>query len=110
MCTLEENSCNIEPDSGPCRASKPRYNFDKNDKSCKTFLYGGCDGNRNNFLTERDCFAACGDNPTIVQNRSDGTYVYFDIVITKVCISFFAKVFSKKYLDCNLEMAHIIKA
>merc|ERR1712109_235171 len=68
----EQNSCNSEPDAGPCRASMPRYYFDKNDKSCKTFLYGGCDGNRNNFQTEKDCYAACGDNPTIVvYDRSD---------------------------------------
>jgi len=68
----EQNSCNSEPDAGPCRASMPRYYFDKNDKSCKTFLYGGCDGNRNNFVTERDCFAACGDRPTLViENRME---------------------------------------
>ena len=50
----------------------PRYYFDKNDKRCKTFLYGGCDGNRNNFMSERDCFAACGDNPTLVVDPIKG--------------------------------------
>ena len=71
----------------------PRYYFDKNDKSCKTFLYGGCDGNRNNFLTERDCFAACGDNQTIVVNQT----TVVDGMILKILVCCLIKVNKLQY-------------
>ena len=28
---------------------------------CKLFVYGGCKGNGNNFLSEIDCLQQCGD-------------------------------------------------
>ena len=57
--------CLSEPDTGPCKASIARYYFDQNDKTCKKFRYGGCDGNKNNFLTERDCLMACNRRPML---------------------------------------------
>jgi len=67
----EGNFCSEEPDAGPCKASKPRFYFDENDKSCKTFLYGGCKGNRNNFLTEKDCQNACNKDQSISPRVDD---------------------------------------
>ncbi|OPL33379.1 kunitz-type precursor protease inhibitor 2, partial [Mytilus galloprovincialis] len=54
-----EPSC-IEPRSpGPCRASFPRYFFNKQSKNCEFFIYGGCRGNGNNFVTKEDCEDLC---------------------------------------------------
>jgi len=39
-----EHPCNIEPDPGNCEAAMPRYYFDKEERECKEFLWGGCDG------------------------------------------------------------------
>jgi hypothetical protein len=36
--------CQLEPDSGPCYAYFTRYYYDKTEKRCKPFVYGGCGG------------------------------------------------------------------
>lgn len=56
----EEDPCRVAPDAGPCLEQLPRYFFDRSDSACKKFLYGGCAGNTNNFLTEGECAARCG--------------------------------------------------
>ncbi|XP_066464743.1 kunitz-type protease inhibitor 1 [Eleutherodactylus coqui] len=47
------------PDTGPCRASFSRWYFDPVEKRCMGFTYGGCKGNRNNFVHEHDCEEFC---------------------------------------------------
>lgn len=37
-----------------------RYAYNKETGHCDSFTYGGCRGNRNNFLTEIDCMNTCG--------------------------------------------------
>ncbi|XP_074535083.1 amyloid beta precursor like protein 2 isoform X4 [Halichoeres trimaculatus] len=51
--------CTLEAETGPCRASMPRWHFDLNQKKCVRFIYGGCAGNRNNFDSEEYCMAVC---------------------------------------------------
>ena len=53
--------CTSKPETGPCWAAIPRYYFDKDRKICKQFTYGGCEGNQNNYKTEKECFKTCGD-------------------------------------------------
>lgn len=57
-CPLTE-VCTLEPETGPCRASMPRWHFDVDQKKCVRFIYGGCAGNRNNFDSEDYCMAVC---------------------------------------------------
>ncbi|XP_077174566.1 putative Kunitz-type serine protease inhibitor [Paroedura picta] len=45
--------------TGRCRASFPRWFFDLETQTCKMFIYGGCGGNRNNYLLEEDCLRQC---------------------------------------------------
>eukprot|EP00803_Ostreobium_quekettii_P003963 evm.model.scf_299.8 EVM.evm.TU.scf_299.8 scf_299:98998-99722(+) len=52
--------CSLKPDPGPCRAFITRYYYDAEMKMCKTFVYGGCQGNANNFETAKECQDACG--------------------------------------------------
>lgn len=47
-------------DSGPCRGIYKRYAYNREYGRCESFTYGGCRGNRNNFLTESDCINSCG--------------------------------------------------
>jgi hypothetical protein len=55
----EPSACFLNPDPGPCLASMPRYAFDGSTGLCLPFIYGGCDGNANNFETIESCYATC---------------------------------------------------
>ncbi|XP_043552386.1 low-density lipoprotein receptor-related protein 11 isoform X2 [Chiloscyllium plagiosum] len=59
--------CLVPPAPGPCEGHFPRWYFDSVSKTCRHFIYSGCQGNRNNFLQELDCKNGCtgvqGDNP-----------------------------------------------
>lgn len=51
--------CQEAAEQGPCRGSFVRYAFDSATGECQTFSYGGCRGNRNNFVTREDCLKTC---------------------------------------------------
>nr|QKV49749.1 tissue factor pathway inhibitor 2 [Blarina brevicauda] len=51
--------CLLPLDVGPCRALIPSYYYDRYTQSCRLFMYGGCEGNTNNFETLEDCKDAC---------------------------------------------------
>ena len=36
--------CALDPDPGPCEAYFPKYYYDKQEKKCKEFIWGGCGG------------------------------------------------------------------
>lgn len=40
---------------GPCEAAIPRWYFDATRKDCFEFIYGGCQGNQNNFNLHDAC-------------------------------------------------------
>ncbi|PIO14538.1 hypothetical protein AB205_0191710 [Aquarana catesbeiana] len=51
--------CEQPRDPGPCKAHVKRYYYDQETDTCKDFIYGGCEGNRNNFKTEEECKRIC---------------------------------------------------
>lgn len=42
--TVCELNCTLEPNSGKCLGAFSKYYFDKTEKKCKVFTWGGCDG------------------------------------------------------------------
>ncbi|KAH8283632.1 hypothetical protein KR018_010048 [Drosophila ironensis] len=42
-----------------CTAYIPNYSYDSQRNECVKFIYGGCQGNDNRFLTREDCEAQC---------------------------------------------------
>ncbi|XP_049526966.1 tissue factor pathway inhibitor-like [Dermacentor silvarum] len=51
--------CSLPAKAGPCEAAIPRVFFNVNSEACEDFVYGGCEGNRNNFNNHAQCQAAC---------------------------------------------------
>ncbi|XP_035723305.1 papilin-like isoform X5 [Vespa mandarinia] len=45
---------------GPCNEDKMKWFYDSKDGICKTFAYGGCQSNGNNFDTHEECEYRCG--------------------------------------------------
>uniref|UniRef100_A0A5K3EKE0 BPTI/Kunitz inhibitor domain-containing protein n=1 Tax=Mesocestoides corti TaxID=53468 RepID=A0A5K3EKE0_MESCO len=52
--------CKLRKRPGPCRGNNIRYYYDTETGRCDQFIYGGCRGNANNFLTMEECEAKCG--------------------------------------------------
>jgi hypothetical protein len=56
----DESVCELPVEKGMCLGYFPRYHFDKETGTCKKFIYGGCQGNGNNFRTAKECRERCG--------------------------------------------------
>ncbi|KAK3578488.1 hypothetical protein CHS0354_007741 [Potamilus streckersoni] len=52
--------CTLAADPGPCEAAIQRYYYDVHEGHCKSFIWGGCMGNLNNFQTMKTCKEVCG--------------------------------------------------
>uniref|UniRef100_A0A914PIH8 Papilin n=1 Tax=Panagrolaimus davidi TaxID=227884 RepID=A0A914PIH8_9BILA len=55
----EKDACALERDVGPCTDALTQWYFDKNDKDCRIFTYGGCRGNDNRFNSKDECTQKC---------------------------------------------------
>ncbi|KAM4697171.1 protein AMBP [Rhinophrynus dorsalis] len=55
-----EAACRLPITSGPCKMIETRWAFDSVQGKCITFPYGGCQGNGNQFYTEKECKEYCG--------------------------------------------------
>ncbi|UYV74611.1 PAPLN [Cordylochernes scorpioides] len=51
--------CQEPEDPGPCLGQLPQWFYDSAQRQCRTFLYGGCEGNSNRFETRQDCEQRC---------------------------------------------------
>ncbi|XP_035240866.1 amyloid-like protein 2 isoform X1 [Anguilla anguilla] len=70
--------CSLPAETGPCRASMPRWHFDTSQRRCVRFTYGGCAGNRNNFDSEEYCTAVCRSLIPPTPQPTDDVDVYFE--------------------------------
>ena len=52
--------CELPPEVGPCRGQYPRWFFNTTSRECELFLYGGCQGNQNQFESIHECIDHCG--------------------------------------------------
>ncbi|XP_064165123.1 protein AMBP [Anguilla rostrata] len=52
-------SCQLAPDVGPCFGLMQRFYYNSTLMACQPFTFGGCLGNQNNFVTEKECLQSC---------------------------------------------------
>ncbi|XP_049750916.1 protein AMBP [Elephas maximus indicus] len=55
----KEDSCQLKHDAGPCLGMTNRYFYNGSSMACEIFQYGGCLGNGNNFVSEKECLQTC---------------------------------------------------
>ena len=53
------NRCQQPATIGHCRAFFSRYFYNSTAQKCEEFIYGGCDGNENNFESLEECESEC---------------------------------------------------
>ncbi|CAM5092658.1 unnamed protein product [Eretmochelys imbricata] len=53
------DACAVDHDGGECQDYNLKWHYDKDQKVCTPFWYGGCGGNKNRFETQEECEALC---------------------------------------------------
>ncbi|XP_016060269.1 PREDICTED: WAP four-disulfide core domain protein 6A-like [Miniopterus natalensis] len=56
---LKEDICSLPKIVGPCLAHFPCWWYNTETQACSKFIYGGCQGNNNNFQSESICKVIC---------------------------------------------------
>ncbi|KAL3875223.1 hypothetical protein ACJMK2_038147 [Sinanodonta woodiana] len=51
--------CEQPKEEGTCRGYFPRWFYNRGNDRCEQFIYGGCQGNDNNFNTKEACVTRC---------------------------------------------------
>ncbi|KAL1474951.1 hypothetical protein MTO96_037641, partial [Rhipicephalus appendiculatus] len=64
-----ETYCKPAADPGPCRAWRPRWYYNVVTGQCDTFIYGGCKGNKNNYVAWIDCDTSCVQLQTAAEHE-----------------------------------------
>ncbi|XP_054461406.1 tissue factor pathway inhibitor 2-like [Anoplopoma fimbria] len=62
-----KGACLLQVDQGPCRAGIKRYYYNTITQKCELFMYGGCQGNANNFKCYEECQKSCFRIPKVPQ-------------------------------------------
>ncbi|CAL1266789.1 unnamed protein product [Larinioides sclopetarius] len=56
---INPDVCTLPKDPGPCLGYYRMWYYDSSDNNCRSFVYGGCEGNGNKFGKKTDCEATC---------------------------------------------------
>lgn len=72
------NTCNLSPDSGPCKGNHARWFNHPDNSSCHQFNWGGCGGNDNNFATKAKCLSRCGKDQLMKEAKDNVCHLPLD--------------------------------
>lgn len=64
-------NCLKKKDQGTCRGIFERFYYNVETETCEEFVFGGCGGNENNFVTKEKCNAYCLGEEYILDNTDD---------------------------------------
>jgi len=83
-----QDICTLPQKRGRCGASLERWYFDGD--ACKKFIFGGCDGNENNFENKKQCESRCvQQNPAATtESQPEDTEKKCQIVMSQQCDRF----------------------
>jgi hypothetical protein len=73
--SFSPSTCLLAPDTGFCQAYFMHWAYHADEGKCKEFVYGGCDGNGNRFMTEEQCMNACGHVTPEIRSKSGSVQV-----------------------------------
>ncbi|XP_050439361.1 papilin isoform X2 [Adelges cooleyi] len=61
ICVIPDtlDACEQPLTTGPCQGNYTRWFYDKTTRTCSEFNYGGCKGNKNNFMSKESCAHKC---------------------------------------------------
>ena len=69
----------MKKDVGNCSGEVSRFYYNAEENECFNFTWGGCHGNKNNFIDQRSCQEACSVNSNFTISDviiSDDEYAY----------------------------------
>ncbi|XP_077073745.1 collagen alpha-6(VI) chain [Siphateles boraxobius] len=80
-----DSLCHLNSDSGTvCGEYMQQWYYKEAVDACLPFWYGGCDGNRNRFSSEKECLQTCGkQNPELILQAKEETILFDDACLMK---------------------------
>lgn len=90
--------CFLPDDRGPCSDSVAKWFYDSRDGVCKQFLFGGCQGNQNQFSTRDECELRCGN----VQGKEVFVCLFICLFICSFVCSFVHSVTHYSFMHSSI--------
>ncbi|XP_028836304.1 boophilin-H2 [Denticeps clupeoides] len=84
--------CSLPVDHGSCFAMLLMYYYNAEEKACRIFHYGGCQGNGNRFEKKEDCQRTCQAGPSgrMLESDPDRKTVDAGLIVGVIGVCVFA--------------------
>jgi hypothetical protein len=84
------DACGLPADPGPCEGALRRWFFNAATGKCEQFIYGGCEGNANNFERPGECASVCApdaEHPCLAISCNNATCLYASPTSGPACVA-----------------------
>lgn len=76
---IAKKDCTSPQEIGRCRGAFERWHYNQETNLCETFIYGGCGGNGNNYMSEKACTKRCIRESS--NNSDEDTFNIRDVIL-----------------------------